>query len=315
VGDTLRDYEERFTPISLEPMKVHLLSFVYVPEEEDADRPWYVADPFGLGASPSMAKALDKLKGEARDGLRSYLDSITGAHLTELRERQQTFQLLVREEATKAVDAALPHLHAEDDGPIREALIDARMALLNLPAERPRRSPRDTDPIHLRLRQSVEAGLGLLLRSYPPIGVSQLLEEGNKEFVQRTLKASAVGLGFPEDAIPWAVIKTRVGVIRYISEGNQKGQVRGMIATCLLHGAHNRPHPMGAIAALDPQWLDTLDRALDLANEAVHGAARQASSYDDIEECVTTVESLMRTLLEAIANPEAESIRGQKKQA
>jgi len=302
-----------------EPEKVHLLTFVYVPEELEEDQLWYIADPFGLGASSELAQALKDHREQASEGVRDLLDRITGEYLTARVDELRVVNQLMEESARKKVDGDVPRRAALDDTRIREALVRAHVLLErgNL-LGRALREQDETDAF-LHIRKALEAGIDLVLQQHPPHILEALFthEDGSTdggqepdELFRELILLSGQKSGFAKENIPWPIVKTRAGIIRYIVGGNTSGRLRGAVATLVLHAARVPDHPLRRIAQMDPIWLERLNSLADKAGRAIHlqnisdrSSETPISVQDDLKEAV----DLLNTLLAALTNSKQET--------
>lgn len=296
------DALDQISLVSDRPERAHLLTFLYVPEEPDEEYPWYVADPFGFGASEELREAVEELRLSARGGFRDLLDGITGAALDQHRDHWAQMQNLLREEARRRVNEALPRGRFAADEPVRDALESAflEMARLEQSEQAGRLSARDLDGAYLRLRQAVEAALVLLHARHPPRDAWQKVHGLPKDASRETIRQCAVQLGFRLGHVPQAVANAAAGQIQWVCTSEPAGRVRPTLAALLLHAVDMPAHPMREIAALQPRWLADVDHVAESAGGQVHaGKGRRdlASVTDDLNVCV----SVVRTLLNALA--------------
>lgn len=292
---------EQISLVSDRPERVHLLTFIYVPEEADEELPWYVADPFGFGASPELRETVEQLRLTAKGGFRDLLDGITGAALEQHRDHWAQMQLLLRDEARRRVNEALPRGGFAADEPVRDAMEQAFLELARLEQadQAGRLAVRDLDAAYLRLRQAIEAGLVLCHERHPPRDAWLKIDGLPKNASRTTIAQCAVRLGFRPDDVPRAVANAAPGQVQWVCTSEPAGRVRPTVAAFLLAAVDTPAHPMREIAARHPSWLSDLDYVAESAGGQVHaGKANRGleSLSDDVKVCV----HVLRTLLLAL---------------
>jgi len=263
--------------ISSQPDKVHLLTFVYVPESEDEEEPWFVADPFGFGASPQLREQLERLRTETSGStLGQILDDITGEAMEGRRESWIQMLQLLEDQARTDVARLFPDTGVQGQGEVRDKLEKARLDSLRLESARASGSrllAADIDAVYLRLRQAIEAGLKLVF-DYHPTGESWTkVRHLNRDAVREVVSACASATGFDGNRLPNPVRRAKAGSIIYSSrEGG--GNVRPALAALLLHAADQPSHPLRRVAATDGDWLVRIDGLAARAGGEVHGSPK-----------------------------------------
>ncbi len=296
---------DQISLVSDRPERVHLLSFVYVPESESEELPWYVAEPFGFGASPALREQLERLRTRATGSFRQMLDGITGAALDQHREHWAQMQTLLRDEARRKANEALPRGAFADDEPVRKALEEGflELARLEQASQAGRVSVRDLDTAYLRLRQALEAGLVLCHSRFPPGDVWKKLyarrgpmrRDPCMAFIERCANAT----GFDSAEIPRSILRAKPGQIQWACKGDP-GRIRPTAAAFLLAACDEQEHPLREVAARHPSWLMDVDHIANAAGGQVHAGQGRARGLDaiknDMEVCVAVLRTLMNAL-------------------
>jgi hypothetical protein len=311
VGVDMRRAQNQITCVSEFPERMHLLTFAYVPEEVDDDLPWYVAEPFGFGASPELRAQLDKLSQSASGSFRTLLDGITGAALDHHRDQWNQMQLLLREEAKRRVSGELPRGAFAGDAPVRDALENSYLELARLEqanrSERP--SERDFDLAYLRIRQALEVGLQLCRTRHPPGDAWRKLTYLPRpdrspqglpaDVCRKTILACADQVGFAVADFPRAIVNAKWGQVQWACTQELAGGVRPAVVALLLACATDICHPLRQVAALQPRWLHEVDHIAQAAGGQVH-AGRDAGGLgaliSDANQCATVLRTLMNAL-------------------
>lgn len=272
---------ERVSYISDQPETFHLLSFVYTPKEmEDGDEPWYVADPFGFGASPSLRDQLDQLPGIRNGRIRRILDEVTGSHAEKQRTGWRDFEDMLREEARAEVAKRWPEGSSEDSN-VRERLEEAfaQLGRLNWRSEQ---GPKDLRPdgAYLHLRQALELSLGALRQAVPPRTSWQKLFDGDRalprDAAASTVRACVTALGFelPESR---ALFNPSPMKIRAACNRGDTSNLRPLCTALILAAAADEGHPFRQLAQVDADWLAHFDEIAEVAGAEVHHQSRITS--------------------------------------
>jgi len=301
--------------LSEQPESVHLLTFAYVPAESDEELPWYIADPFGFGASSELRETLETVRGQASGTFRDMLDSITGSALDQHRANWLQMQTLLADEARIAAEAALPRGAFAGDEVVREALEKALLEQARLEhAAGARRidardlDSRDLDFAYLRLRQAVEVALGLAHQIYPPGDAWKKLAKFEKKGAPATgikndasrqvIRECARHVGFSADELPRAISGAKWGQVQWVCQTPASGRIRPTLAAFLLAAADNPNHPLREVAASHPRWLNDVDHIASAAGGQVHSATarRRDALSNDTKLCVSVLGTLMNAL-------------------
>jgi hypothetical protein len=265
---------DRVSLIDPWPERVHLLTFAYVPEEPDEEEPWFVAEPFGFGASPELRERLEQLRSRATGGLRVALDSITGQAREQHRRQWMEMNNLLRTEARTRVERVLPRGRLADDEPIRERLEKAWVDILRLEESeqaRGRVRSTDVDAAYLHLRQAIEAGLVLLVTGHPPGDAWRKVDGLAGPDVGNTIERCAAAVGFTAEHLPRPVRRAGVRVLRSVCVYESGGRVRPTLAALILAAADLQDHPLREIAREAPRWLLDCNLVASAAGGEVHG--------------------------------------------
>jgi hypothetical protein len=97
---------ERVSLVDDRPTPVFVTSFMYLPKAGDLAGEWHACDPFGLGVSPTLRRALER-EMRSSSGLRSVLEGMIGRSLDKQIEEQQRWAAEIRAMAINNVEKAL----------------------------------------------------------------------------------------------------------------------------------------------------------------------------------------------------------------
>lgn len=294
---------DQISLVSDRPERVHLLTFAYVPESESEEQPWYVAEPFGFGASEELRDQLEAMRKRASGTFRDMLDGITGAALDQHREHWGQMQVLLRDDARTRADEALPRGDFAADEPVRRALEEAYLELGRLEqiSQTGRIFERDLDTAYLRLRQAIEAALELAHRQHPPGDAWRRIQGLPRNASRALIRTCAEVVGFDASTVPSAVQNAKWGQLRWVCEQEPSGRVRPTLAAFLLAATDSQDHPLRTVAAAHPNWLVDVDYVAEAAGGQVHAASKGqrrdiTTIQDDMKVCVAALRSLLTAL-------------------
>lgn len=302
---------ERVEEVSLvadEPELVHLYTFMYVPEElEQEDELWYVADPFGFGASPELREQIDALRSDGRAGLRKVLDDMTGEAVVRQRDSWRVMQDLLRDEARREVDLLWPRGVAEGDG-VRERIVLAFEEIARLKQDEG--GARDVgdriDGPYLKLRQALELGLQTLREECPPRDAWRKLFDGDRpiprDAAQETIAACAQALGFKRPTAS-GLVTPNAGKVKAACLRADSANLRPLCVAFLLAATDDESHPLRRLGAAAPEWFDDVNAVAEAAGAEVHSAKGQRSLEDlrrDAESVVRLCQQLLTAIVESV---------------
>lgn len=293
--------------IADEPERLHLLTFVYVPDKaEDEDELWYVADPFGFGASTALREQIEALRDDAHSGLREVLDRMTGEQLERQRETWLAMQDFIREEARREVARLWPLGAAAEDDRVRDRVVLAFQEVVRLQMEESGgREIRDRiDGAYLKLRQALEQVLLVLRDIRPPGEAWRKLYQGEtwipRDAVQRVILActTAVGFRIPDSS---ALLATNPGRVRAACTRADSSSVRALCVALVLAASDDDSHPLHRLSAVASTWLSDVDEIVEAAGAEVHVAAGQRGLQTlrhHAERVIRLCEQLLTALIE-----------------
>lgn len=303
--------------ISDQPELVHLLTFAYVPEEvADEDEPWYVADPFGFGASVPLREDLERLRDRAGGGLRDVLDRMTGEHDARHRKAWLDMQELIRDEARRSVTDRWHPGGCGDDEHVRERIVLAFEEIVRF--EHEAGSGRElrgrVDGAYLRLRQSIELALQRLREERAPGDAWRRLYQGERwipgDSVRAVVGACVAACGF--DVAPGsALYRANPGKVRAACLRADGANLRPLCVALVLAAADDEAHPLRRISAASPSWLSEVDRIAEAAGAEVHGALGDRT-LDGLRRDAHVVIDLCDRLLTSLASGEREPTRDER---
>ena len=293
--------------IADQPECYHLQTFAYVPENlEQEDQPWYVADPFGFGASTILRDQLERLRAEGQGGLRDILDRLTAVYADSQRASWQAMQDLIHEGARDRVAQRWPRgAHVEEDR-VRDRLVLAFEEIVRLEEEETAGRVVDDrlDGAYLKLRQSIEQALHLLRMKRSPHAAWRKLYQGErwvpKDVAEQVVAACTAACGFQ---VPCSsgFRSPNPGKVKGTCLHSDSSNLRPLCVAFVLAAAEDVSHPLRQLAITSPDWLREVDRIADAAGAEVHkGVARRSleNLQRDADVVVRLCDQLLTVLTE-----------------
>jgi hypothetical protein len=267
---------ERVSLVDDRPTHVFVTSFMYLPETGDLAGEWHACDPFGLGVSPTLRRALER-ESRSSTALRAVLESMIGQSLDQQIEAQQRLVGEVRAMAINNVEKALSV--SARDLPQYEDLVALEYA--HVEAE----LLGDSCPEHkLRdllgaARRALEGTLKAIFDRHPPRDiwrrVYKLDRSGRPVPVEDftwVYEASAKAVGF-RLPLPEPLARVRPNHVKAACYPDGGWRLRGAIVAAVLAAREDRAHPLRRAAAKEPGLLALLDEVATKAGGAVHAGS------------------------------------------
>lgn len=267
---------DRVALVDSAPTPVFVTSFMYLPESGDGE--WHACDPFGLGVSPALRRALEReMRSSIR--LRSMLENMIGRSLDEQIEAQQRWAAEIRAaaignlERSLAVNAhELPQF--EDLVALEYAHVEASLLGDSCPEHKLRE-------LLGAARRALEGTFQAIFIRHPPRDVWRRVYTDRRPvqddaYCQRVYEASAkaVGFGVP---LPEALARMKPNHVKAACYPDGGWRLRGAIVAAVLAARDDREHPLRRAAAQEPKLLDLLDDVAKKAGGAVHSGAERLS--------------------------------------
>jgi hypothetical protein len=279
---------ERVSLVDDHPTPVFLTTFLYLPEAGDVAGEWHVCDPFALGASPGLRRALSR-EMQSSASLRGLLESMIGRSLDDQIDEQRRWAAEVRAQATLNVESILT-VNARTLPQYRD-LVDLESAHVEATLLGDACSQQKLRDLLGAARRVLEATFRTIADQHPPRDVwRRVYAQGkpveDRDYFARVYETSAQTAGFrvPLPAALAAVRPNQVKAACY----RDGWRLRGAIVAAILTARDNPSHPLRGAAALDPDLLMHLDAVATAAGEAVH-AGDTAVTLDLVQPLIASV--------------------------
>ena len=268
---------ERVSLVDDRPTPVFVTSFMYLPEAGDLAGEWHACDPFGLGVSPTLRRALER-EMRSSSGLRSVLEGMIGRSLDEQIQDQQRWAAEIRAMAINNVEKALSISardlpQYEDLVALEYAHVEAELLGDSCPDHKLRALVGDA-------RRALEATFGAILQRHPPRQVWRRVYTDRRPveddaYCQGVYEASAKAVGF-HVPLPEALARVKPNHVKAACYPDGNWRLRGAIIAAVLSARDDRAHPLRRAAAQEPKFLELLD-GVARAGGAVHAGAERPS--------------------------------------
>ena len=287
---------ERISLVDDSPTPVFLSTFVYLAESEDTGD-WRACDPFGLGESPTLRRAVER-EFKQFPRLRETVEALVGSSLEAQAEKQRVWIAEVR-------NLAESHLEGRFTINVRELpefeqLVELEM--MHVEAEllgdaHPEQRLRD---LLGAARRVLESSFRSIAARFPPGDVWRKVYFRDKKgryspvqdqvYVTEVYRAHAAELGF-KTPLPDAVAGTRPNHLK--AACYQSGwRLRGAIVAAMITATHQPSHPLVRAAKSRPELIEDLDRVATMAGDAIHAG----SGSLELAAISSVIESVYRSV-------------------
>lgn len=286
----------------------HLFTFAYVPDSDVDAEPWYVADPFGYGASEPMREQLLSMRTPAAQGV---IRLLTGADRPQEQQRVASWKEMQKmicddaDEALERVEQQRDEVIAWRDDSIRDRLKAAYEDIIRL--ENHSRAAGVVDRIdspYLRLRQAIEKTMAVLQHLHPPRHAWRKLFSQDtpspRDSREQTIAMCARVCGFVPQ-VPQALLRANPAKVRAICIYEDGWNLRPQCTAMLLAASEVSGHPLRRLGKKSPDWLQRFDSIAAAAGGEVHPGAGKGSLERLKEDAKATVH-LCADLLSVLGN-------------
>lgn len=269
---------ERVSLVDAHPKPVFVTSFMYLPEAGDLAGEWHACDPFGLGASPALRRALER-EMRSSTGLRAVFESMIGRSLDEQLQEQQRWTGEIRTMAINNIEKALSV--SARDLPQYEDLVALEYAHVEaelLGESCPEHKLRD---LLGAARRALEGTFKAIFDRHPPRQVWRRVYTDRRPledevYCQGVYEASAKAVGFSVP-LPEALARVKPNHVKAACYPDGGWRLRGAIVAAVLAARDDRSHPLRRAATREPKLLELLDDVAKKAGGAIHAGDERPS--------------------------------------
>ena len=286
----------------------HLFTFAYVPDSDDDAEPWYVADPFGFGASEQMREQLLKMRTPASQGVIRFLNGEDRPQEQQRITSRKDMQQMICDDADMKLDQVEKELNEVivwRDNSIRDRLKAAYEDIVRLETQSRAADVVDRiDSPYLRLRQAIEKTMGVLQRMHPPRGAWRKLFAQDMPIPpdcrEQTVAMCARVCGFATP-VPQSLLRANPAKVKAVCIYDDGWNLRPQCAAMLLAAAEVSGHPLRRLGKKSPDWLQRFDSIAKAAGGEVHAGAGNRTLESLKEDAKATVR-LCAELLTALGD-------------
>ena len=292
---------KRISFIEEEPTAIWLATFLYLPND---DPDWLVYDPFGIGDSPWLRKAINKQF--EQDNFRELQRRILG--MSEAREDNQgTFSEQIERymsEASQRVEFKLTvAIRHYDD------ICDSLVIMEHYRSQiRDLDSAKQQDPLIksclIECQKVAEQIFNYIHPKYLPNKEWKQLSSKDKAFNRNFINALAEKIKFTVPLPPRLTGPQQWEIRKAAEYGNQP--LRSQILAAILATRIFSDHPLHNLAKKYPDILSRLDELGKLRNSSGHGSSRASPNLtlDQCDRCIETVYHLVSNILNLSYSPD-----------
>ena len=280
------------------PEVVHLLTFTYAPHDDAyGDDWWYVADPFGFGASAELRERLEAIRDQAHGRLREEYDRITGQQ-----HRAVWFEIreMVRNDARTVVEEIWPAPLGIAHEQVRDECISAFASITYLEQDASHRSRKQhVESFYLKLRLSLASAIRVALGAHAPSEAWRNIGMLPHDALMRVVETCIGSVGF-QAPVPKALLRVEPTRVKQVyARLEATSDLRALCVALILSSAGEPKHSLRRVAAVAPDWIADFDTLADPARGALHNTPGPPALERIREDAYNTIH-LCRTLLDAL---------------
>ena len=290
----------RVSSIEPEPEPVFLVSFLYVPRDED-DGDWHACDFFGRGSDPALRRLVIQAAEEDKEhrlvrrvdrllGFTPHGDFSTFRRAAKKRKREAERRL------ERALTIDIRH-HVAVAGPLME-MLDGWLELRDLGDGAA--GQRHRNGVLLSCRKTLERLFREVAGSWPLTGVAERLCN-NRKVNEELLRRAARDIGLTETSE--VLYGVRKGLVRAVADHGDSWRLRPFVVATLLRAQDVEDHPLRSAAGKAPDLLARIEIVTSRGGEAVHGAQDDRFDIDTVKTTVQYTLEITGLLLNLPVQP------------
>ncbi|KFA90323.1 hypothetical protein Q664_29365 [Archangium violaceum Cb vi76] len=274
---------ERVSLIEDRPQPVYLATYLYLPEDADTAGDWHVCDPFGLGASTFLRRAIVRQM-EQEPTLSKLVDQLLGRALGEGMEGVRAWMEQLRGKAELGVEQRLTSEIRRL--PYYAHVLEMELAYLEVEHLGTGSSNPKLRGVLLTARRVTEALFAHLLGAHrSPDILRRISREPEHSASIYTSTAAALGLEVP---LPQPLANVKRSQVESVLKHPDGWRLRPMIVATLLTARDDNRHPLREAARREPRLLNELELIASIAGRELHGGDG-ALSMTAVQETVNRV--------------------------
>jgi hypothetical protein len=281
---------ERTSLIDDTPRPVFLVTYLYLPAQQEQGSQWSVCDPFGLGANPTLRAAIAR-QAQAAPELAAQLRQLHGDAVDKAGETLADSLSVIEQEAAFRVKEHLTL--AVERSPIYDALLRMESAHGEVLTLGERCPLWKLENVLVEAQKCIERLLIALRERHPPNRCWEKLLE-DREYNAMLFERIASRLSF-RTPLPRSLARVQAGKVRWAAEhGGQS--LRPHLLAALLTAHADASHPLHGAARQCPDLLHRLDALAEMRDTLAAHAHGRSLSGPQLSTAISTVYATIEAL-------------------
>ncbi len=291
---------DRVSLIEERPLRVFLSTHFYLPRDSEKSVDWQVCDPFGLGSSPLLRRAITRQM-ERSPLLRERVEGLLSDALKESLGEVRAWMERLQSKAELALEGRLTSEVRRL--PYHEQLLELMLAYVEAEELGEDKAASKFPAVLLAARKVIEALFAQLIEEHPGVGLTRRLSH-EPAHCASVYDSTAKELGF-QTPLPRALANVRRTDIEAIVRRRDFWRLRAMIVANLLAARDDPRHPLRKVARLEQRLFAELDDiATVLGSQMHHGSKRLGGkAVQDTVHQIYRVVGLISGLDDGSRNP------------
>lgn len=287
---------ERISLVDDSPTPVFLSTFIYLVENEQTGD-WHACDPFGLGESPTLRRAVER-ELAFFPKLRETVEGLVGSSLDAQAEKQRGWLAEVRALAASNLERKLT-VNVRDLQQF-EQLVELEMANVEAEYLGDACTQQKLKSLLTAARTVLEDTFRSIAARFPPGDVWRHVYCHNRQgkygphpdrdYISGVYEARAAKLGF-KTPLPKAISRTKPSALRDACSGSG-WRLRGAIVAAIMAATDEPNHPLVRAAKRRPELVEELDWIAEMGGGGSHGSG----SVYDLEAISPVIDSVYRSV-------------------
>lgn len=273
------------------PVPVFLTTYLYLPDSTEDAQSWYIADPFGMGASARLRRRVEQVMQE-QPNLYKKVNQLVGRRLSDGLEEQKQWLDMLRQSAELEVEQQLSidiRNHEAFSHLVNMAF--AHQEVIQLGDHCPESKINDVLRSGVKVLEKMFSELqcrfplgDVWKRVYAEridrsTGKRYLAQQKDSRLLAEMYRSAAVASGF-DVSIPESLLCVKPGQIRSVVQYQDSWRLRPLICATLLLAKENEGHPIREVASICPQFLLDCDEVANQGGAAGHAGDRIFDIFD-----------------------------------
>jgi len=291
---------DRVALVDERPQRVFLATYFYLPRDTDLAGDWQVCDPFGMGSSPQLRRAIERQM-EHAPLLHARVEELLGSALKEDLGGVRAWKERLLGKAELVMDRQLTP--AVRQLPYYQDILELTLAHVEVEELGEGCSAPTLRAVLLAARRLMEAQLAHLLEAHRPGDITRRLSR-EQEHCTRVYTSTANELGF-ETPLPPSLANVKRDHVQAVVRRKEAWRLRPLIIANLLAARDDAQHPLRKVARQEPRLLAGLEAITSATSGQMHPGSTGVGMKDvqDTVHRVYRVVGLLSGLDDGSRNP------------